>query len=719
MKSRGSTEPSSCTDSTALDLYEQALTQFQSYRGDPFATIDRALAARPDFVLGHLLRAMVLLTLGERRFTEQARVSVTSAEALLPRANERERGLTSAARALVDGDWAAAGALLDRVLVDHPRDMLAIQTGHLMDFYRGDALNLRNRIARVLPHWSAGMPGYSYLLGMYAFGLEECNQHSLAEETARRALALEAKDAWAVHAGVHVMEMQGRIDEGIEWLVSREADWAPENAFAFHNWWHLALFHLDRERHRDALAVYDIQLHQQPLDTALQLVDASALLWRLRLDGVELGDRPAALADVWARRLDTERGFYVFNDAHAMMAFTLARREAEAAQLMTDLDWTEAQGAPANRMMAREVGRAVCSAFRAFGQERWAEVLAQLMPVRDIAHRFGGSHAQRDVLTLTLVEAAIRGGEPALARHYLGERLVLKPESRWARRLLARAEEGGMRLPDLRRTSLSSGVTLEVAEQGRGPAVLFLHGVTDSWRSFERILPLLPAELRAIVPSQRGHGESDRPADGYDIERLADDAHALLDAAGVERATVVGHSMGSIVAQALAAAHPERVERLVLVGSATRFDIPEVRELAGAVEQLHDAVPPTFAREFQLSTIHRPIPDDFLETVVRECLKAPLRVWQQALAGILRFSADALLPRIDMPTLIVWGDRDGIAPRSEQQRLLQGIRRASLHVFEDTGHATHWERPERFVEQLLAFVRPERPAAPEGTRAPR
>ena len=121
------------------------------------------------------------------------------------------------------------------MLVDHPRDMLALQTGHLLDFYRGDALNLRNRIVRVLPHWSPGVPGYSYLLGMYAFGLEECNQYALAEETARRALELEAKDGWAVHAAVHVMEMQGRIDEGIEWLVSREEDWAPENSFAFHN----------------------------------------------------------------------------------------------------------------------------------------------------------------------------------------------------------------------------------------------------------------------------------------------------------------------------------------------------------------------------------------------------------------------------------------------------------------------------------------------------
>ena len=434
-------EPVSCQDATALALHEQALTQFQSYRGDPVATIEKALASAPDFVLGHVLRAMVLFSFTERRFTEQARVSVASAEALLPQANARERALVAAARALIDGDWTTAGAALDAVLVEHPRDILAIQTGHLLDFFRGDTLNLRNRIARVLPHWSNGVPGYSYLLGMYAFGLEECNQYAEAEEIARRALQLEPRDAWAVHAGVHVMEMQGRIGEGIDWLVSREADWAPDNTFAFHNWWHLALFHLDQERYADALAVHDRWIHREPPDPALQLIDATALLWRLHLDAVDLGGRAGPLADNWARRLDTERGFYVFNDLHAMMAFTLARRESEAEQLLADLDWTVEHGPPSNRAMTEQVGRVICRAFHAFGQERYAEVLAGLQPVRDIAVRFGGSHAQRDVLTLTLIEAAIRAGQPALARHYLAERQVSKPGSRWARRLQARAGE--------------------------------------------------------------------------------------------------------------------------------------------------------------------------------------------------------------------------------------------------------------------------------------
>ncbi|MGH7392356.1 MAG: tetratricopeptide repeat protein [Candidatus Rokuibacteriota bacterium] len=430
--------PVSCSNPAALALYEKALRQYQSYVGDPIVTIEEALKETPDFVLGHVFRATVLMTFAERRFAEQARVSVASVEALLPRANAREQALIAAARRLVDGDWGGACAALDRVLVDYPRDAFAIQSAHLMDFFRGDSLNLRNRISRALPHWSPSVPGYSYVLGMHAFGLEECNQYPEAEQTGRQALALEPKDGWAVHAVTHVMEMQGRIDEGIVWLESREADWAPDNGFAVHNYWHLALYYLDRQRYADALALHDARVHPEPPDSALQLLDATALLWRLHLEGVDLGRRADAVADNWAGRLETERGYYAFNDMHAMMAFAMAGREREAARLTADLEWTAQHGSGINRMMAADVGLPVCRAIRAFGRGRYEEAIVDLEPARDVASRFGGSHAQRDALTLTLIEAAIRSGRSALARHYIAERTVHKPASGWGWRLLAR-----------------------------------------------------------------------------------------------------------------------------------------------------------------------------------------------------------------------------------------------------------------------------------------
>lgn len=420
--------PVSCSNPEALALYEQALREYQSYVGDAVATIERAIAAQPDFVLGHAFRAGVLMGFGERRFARMAADSVAVAESLLPKANVREQGLVAAARRLVDGDWHGACVAYDRVLVEHPRDAFAVQTAHLFDFYRGDALNLRNRVTRVLPQWSADLPGYSYVLGMQAFGLEECNQYAEAEQAARRALQIEPRDAWAVHAAVHCMEMQGRVDDGIAFLREREGDWSPDNGFAFHNWWHLSLFHLDRGEDARVLELYDQRVYPQPVDVALQLVDATALLWRLRLLGVDVGARFAALADSWAAKLDDERGFYSFNDAHAMMAFVAAGRDAEAERLLARVE----------AGIAADVGAPITRGLQAFGRERYAEAVGHLLPVRDMAYRFGGSHAQRDLITLTLIEAARRSGQPALARHYLAERQVQRPLSGLARRLDAR-----------------------------------------------------------------------------------------------------------------------------------------------------------------------------------------------------------------------------------------------------------------------------------------
>ena len=272
-----------------------------------------------------------------------------------------------------------------------------------------------------------------------------------------------------------------------------------------------------------------------------------------------------------------------------------------------------------------------------------------------------------------------------------------------------------MRAPDVRRVTLPSGVGLEVAEQGQGPAVLFLHGLTDSWRSFEPILPLLPEDVRALVPSQRGHGESERPERGYGMAQLAEDAVGLLDTLEVDRAVVVGHSMGSVVAQTMALDHPSRVRRMILVGSGTTFDTPDLRVFAQAVAELRDPVPHQVALEFQQSTIHRPIPEELLETFVGESMKVPAHVWQQALAGVLAFRSESFLPRLRVPTLILWGDHDAIVSRSEQERLRKGIEGSMLRVFEDTGHAPHWERPRDFVDALVTFLGSGPPANPRIT----
>jgi len=432
--------PVSHVGSEAMDVYERALLQFQSYFGDPVATLDEAIAQSPDFTLAHLFRSIVLLTFSEQGLVGEARKSLQAAETLLGQANERERGLFNAARKMADGDWDGACVAFDRVLVDYPRDALAIQAAHLMDFYRGDALNLRNRISRVMPAWGPTVPSYSYILGMHAFGLEECNQYADAEATARRALEIEARDPWAVHAATHVMEMQGRCEEGIAWLESREQDWAPDNGFAFHNWWHLALYYLDTQQTGRVFELYDRHIYPGSAAAILQLIDATALLWRLYLEDVDVSSRAAVLADDWARRIAVERGYYAFNDFHAVLALTMAGRESMAREVVREMEQTAilAGMERSNIAMTREVGLPLVRGILAFGRQRYGEAVEQIGAVRDIAHRFGGSHAQRDVVGLTLIQAALRGGQLSLARHLIGERTVHKPAGNTGWRLLGR-----------------------------------------------------------------------------------------------------------------------------------------------------------------------------------------------------------------------------------------------------------------------------------------
>jgi tetratricopeptide (TPR) repeat protein len=427
----------STSSAKALEHFETALTQFHSYTGDPLATMQQALQADPEFALAHLFNAFAMYTATEQRYLPALRESLLKASTLRPKMNSRERDLLDAAELLIAGKWRDASRAFDSILIEYPRDALAIQTAHLMDFFQGDALNLRNRISRVLPHWNEQTPSYSYILSMHAFGLEECNQYPEAERAARRALELQPRDGWAVHAVTHVMEMQGRIAEGIEWLQSRESDWAPDNMFAPHNWWHLALFNMDRGNFDTALDLFDQKLMGPQIDMMLVLLDATALLWRLRLEGVDVGDRFERVADVWAAKLEQEAGFYAFNDVHAMMSFAATGRGGEISHLRRAMR-NAAKGNETNAAMTREVGLPLVDGLTSFAKKRHMEAIDAIESVRDTANRFGGSHAQRDLLTLTLIDASIHAGDQRRARHYIAERQMHKPTA-WSERLLARS----------------------------------------------------------------------------------------------------------------------------------------------------------------------------------------------------------------------------------------------------------------------------------------
>jgi non-heme chloroperoxidase len=255
--------------------------------------------------------------------------------------------------------------------------------------------------------------------------------------------------------------------------------------------------------------------------------------------------------------------------------------------------------------------------------------------------------------------------------------------------------------------TLSTGVRLEYEERGdpNGAPVLLLHGATDSRHSWDPVLPHLPASIRAIALTQRGHGDSDRPGTGYTIESMAADAAAAINALGLGPAIVVGHSMGTWVAERLAIDSPERVRALLLAGApgapwANAGLAAVCREMSVVPGPIKDEL----AREFQLGTIERPISDDWLDRFVAESMKLPPYVWRVLFRSFLDIDLSEELASLKSHALLVWGDRDAIATRAEQDRLVETIPQARLAVYEGTGHAVHWEEPQRFAAQLAAFA---------------
>lgn len=262
--------------------------------------------------------------------------------------------------------------------------------------------------------------------------------------------------------------------------------------------------------------------------------------------------------------------------------------------------------------------------------------------------------------------------------------------------------------PTVKSVQLPTGVKLEYSEQGdsSGVPIIMLHGYGDSRRSFDLVLPRLPKSFHVYALSQRGHGDSDKPASGYNPKDFAADVAAFMDVVKLTQAVIVGHSMGSYVAQRFALDYPERVRGLVLIGSfVTLKGHTGVKELWDTtLSKLPETADMTFIREFQQSTFQKPIPPDFFETVVDESAKVPGRVWRAAMAELMKTDFSDQLGRIKAPTMIVWGDKDAYFLREEQERLAKAIAGSSLLIYEGTGHCPNWEVPERLGTSLAAFI---------------
>ena len=419
-----------CTgaSSDALEAYHQALRAFHCYKGDPLALLEPALQDNPGFAMGHLLHAWLHALSTEPSAIDVVDTDVRKLQRL--NLNPRERLHQQALNCFNRGQWLQAGRHLEDLSLQWPRDVLALQAGHLIDFLRGDSRMLRDRIARALPAWPASDMASHAVLGMWSFGLEECGQYEQAERAGQQALGLEPADAWAHHAVAHVYEMQARPADGARWMRSRQGHWDDGHYLAIHNAWHWALFELEQGHTEEALRLYDEQVRADRSTLMVDLVDAASLLWRLQFMGVPVGDRWQSLADDWAA--SALPGHCAFNDFHAMLAWVGSGRTAQARQWLTAQTAGVAKGDQA--MVAHSVGHPLLTALIEQHEGRSGSAVRRLREVRPLAQRMGGSHAQRDLVDLLLLDAALLQPDPTFARALLAERTRMRPDDRINRR---------------------------------------------------------------------------------------------------------------------------------------------------------------------------------------------------------------------------------------------------------------------------------------------
>src|SRR6478672_2000536 len=417
--------------------YDHAVRAFNLVHGDAIGLFDAVREAAPDFAMAHLGKAWVFTVANDPGLLTQAAALVETARPL--RLNEREQAHLAALSHLVQGARAAAVAVLDRHLMEFPFDLVAHQGAALTDGFLGRFHWVRDRSARALPFWSKDQPGYGTLLAIHGFGLEEAGDYTRAEDESRAAAELEPLSFWPHHTVAHVMEMTGRPEDGLGWMVAREPYWsAPENVTQVHIWWHKSLFHLELGQYDAALALYDGPLLHTLRPLALNLCNASALLWRLDTLGCDVAGRWRDLLAQWEGHADGR--CLMFIDLHAAMAELGSGQEALAERRLGWMRETASSGAE-GASCYREVGIPLVEGLMAFHRGAYERAVTLLQPARLDLWRIGGSHAQRDIVDWTLTEAAVRGGLRDVALAMANERLDARPRSAVNRQFLRRAEQ--------------------------------------------------------------------------------------------------------------------------------------------------------------------------------------------------------------------------------------------------------------------------------------
>jgi len=423
----------------------------------------RTLAADPDFALAHAAKGLMLLSLARAELVAPARDCLARARtaALLRPVTRRETMVIDALALWLDDAPRRAAERLEAILFAHPFDVLALKLSHGIRFMLGDQAQMLATLHRFAPGFGESHPLAGFVHGCHAFALEERGFYAQAERAGRRAVALSPRDAWGRHAVAHVLEMTGRVDEGIAWLGdSRNV--AHANNLRFHIVWHLALFRLERGETGEVLRLYDEEIRAEPTDDYRDIANGASLLARLDYAGVDVGQRWEELAAKAQGRIHDGR--LVFADLHYALSL-LGAGHADGAEAIARSLIDDAKAHPSGeRREAARNGALAAFGLIAFHEGDYDEAARLLGAARSSLLAIGGSHAQRDLFEQAYAESLIRSGNHDRAAVVLLERLARrKGHNRFASRRLEKLGRLGKTASGLVATLAVASTPLAIA----------------------------------------------------------------------------------------------------------------------------------------------------------------------------------------------------------------------------------------------------------------
>lgn len=422
----------------AVNAFDATIVSYLGINPSAGPNLKATLEADPDMPLAHVLKCYFFMLMATGPLQARAQKAAADARQRAESATPRERLHIDAAEHWSHGRKHAALACWETILQDHPLDALALRLAHHGHFYEGDGQNLRDTVTRRLFAWSPDVPGYGYVLGMLSFGFEETHNYDAAVRAGEEAVEHIAENPWAIHAVAHVHEMRDTPDSGIAWILKNQPGWITANNFRYHVWWHRMLMHIDRAEYDAVLKLYDEDLWDPESEEYLDLVNDAALLLRLELHGQNVGERWHALAEK-CRGHKTDQ-ILAFIDVHHAISLSAAggNDAAELLQAMQDYAGTSSDD---NAVVTKSLGVPLARALIAHRAGDDAEVVDTLMPIRYALHKLGGSHAQRDLFSMVLIDSALKSGRINTARMLVSERMGRLPNNSWT---LGKAQAAGI-----------------------------------------------------------------------------------------------------------------------------------------------------------------------------------------------------------------------------------------------------------------------------------